>query len=61
MIHDRTDPTLAELADGGDVMVFSIGYRLAPENPYPSGPEDVSPVFFPIYTMIERPKSHETS
>lgn len=34
------DPLLKVLADEGNVIVFAIGYRLAPENPYPAGPED---------------------
>ena len=34
------DPLLRDLAEGGDLVVFSVGYRLAPEYPYPAGPED---------------------
>ena len=36
----RQDPLLKRIADGSNVAVISIGYRLAPENPYPKGPED---------------------
>jgi acetyl esterase/lipase len=31
---------LQQYADVGDLAVLSVGYRLAPENPYPKGPED---------------------
>ena len=27
-------------ADAGDLAVLSVAYRLAPENPYPQGPQD---------------------
>ena len=36
----RQDALLKRVADGSNVAVISIGYRLAPENPYPKGPED---------------------
>ena len=38
--HGRQDPLLKRIADGSNVAVISIGYRLAPENPFPKGPED---------------------
>lgn len=35
-----TDTQLQEYADFGDLAAISVGYRLAPENPFPKGPED---------------------
>ncbi|MCJ1228489.1 hypothetical protein MMC12_005150 [Toensbergia leucococca] len=34
------DPLLKSIANDSNVSVISIGYRLAPENPFPKGPED---------------------
>lgn len=34
------DPYLKYMADHFDVTVVSIGYRLAPEDPWPAGAED---------------------
>ncbi|KAI9719113.1 MAG: hypothetical protein M1812_003743 [Candelaria pacifica] len=34
------DPYLKNVANSATLAVLSIGYRLAPENPYPAGPED---------------------
>lgn len=34
------DALLQFYADVGDLVVVSVGYRVAPENPYPKGPED---------------------
>lgn len=37
---DEQDPWLERLADRCGLAVVSVEYRLAPENPYPAGPED---------------------
>jgi acetyl esterase/lipase len=34
------DNLLRFYADNCDVTVISVGYRLAPEDPYPAGPND---------------------
>lgn len=38
--HKSQDPMLQSLADETDTLVLSVGYRLAPEDPFPAGPED---------------------
>ncbi len=38
--HDMQDPRLAALAAATGLTAVSVGYRLAPENPYPAGPDD---------------------
>lgn len=37
---DEQDPLLWDLARKSGVAVVSVGYRLAPEHPYPAGPDD---------------------
>lgn len=37
---DQQDPLLERLADNCGLACISVGYRLAPENPYPAGPDD---------------------
>ena len=37
---DMQDPRLGRLADETGLTVVSVGYRLAPEHPYPAGPDD---------------------
>ncbi|WP_262031533.1 alpha/beta hydrolase [Microvirga sp. Mcv34] len=37
---DEQDPWLDRLADRCGLAVVSVEYRLAPENPYPAGPDD---------------------
>lgn len=38
--NDMQDPRLARLARETGLTVVSVGYRLAPEHPYPAGPDD---------------------
>jgi acetyl esterase/lipase len=38
--HDGQDPLLARTARETGLTVLSVGYRLAPEHPYPAGPDD---------------------
>jgi acetyl esterase/lipase len=35
------DPYLEYMADNYELTVFSVGYRLAPEDPWPAGAHDV--------------------
>src|SRR5882762_667765 len=37
---DMQDPMLERIADNTGQAVVSVEYRLAPENPYPAGPDD---------------------
>jgi acetyl esterase/lipase len=41
---DQQDEALWRLSQGAGVVVMSIGYRLAPEDPYPAGPDDCEDV-----------------
>jgi acetyl esterase/lipase len=38
--NDMQDPRLSRLAGETGLRVVSVGYRLAPEHPYPAGPDD---------------------
>jgi len=35
-----SDDRLQNFADAADLAAISVGYRLAPENPFPKGPDD---------------------
>ena len=37
---ELNDPLLESIADGANVACVSTRYRLAPEHPYPAGPDD---------------------
>ncbi|OJD24073.1 hypothetical protein ACJ73_04570 [Blastomyces percursus] len=38
--EEQSDPRLKKYVDATNLMAISIGYRLAPENPYPAAPHD---------------------
>lgn len=38
--HLSADALLLKYADAADLAVLSVDYRLAPENPFPKGPQD---------------------
>jgi acetyl esterase/lipase len=38
--HDQQDVLLKVVADATGLVAVSVGYRLAPEQPYPAGPDD---------------------
>ena len=38
--NDTNDPRLESIANTHNLAVFSVEYRLAPEDPYPAGPDD---------------------
>ncbi|MCJ1392509.1 hypothetical protein MMC18_005377 [Xylographa bjoerkii] len=49
------DPLLKAVADGANVAVVSVGYRLAPEHSFPKGPEDC---FDAAEWLVDHGKAH---
>lgn len=51
---DQQDPMLEALADKAGVAVVSVDYRLAPEHPFPAGPDDCEAVAAWLLDEAER-------
>jgi acetyl esterase len=49
---DTVDPMCRELAHVSGMAVLSVGYRLAPEHPYPAGLDDVVAVLTNLHEVI---------
>jgi acetyl esterase/lipase len=52
--EDGQDLVLKKIADNSSILVISIGYRLAPEDPFPAGPNDC---FDAAEWLVENAKS----
>ena len=51
---DQQDPMLERIADNTGLAVVSVEYRLAPEHPYPAGPDDCE---FAAAWLVQNAKS----
>src|SRR5579862_3515450 len=52
--HDQQDEALWRLSTAARVAVVSVGYRLAPEDPYPAGPDDCEDVALWLVEAAQR-------
>jgi acetyl esterase/lipase len=52
--HDQQDVLLKVVADSTGLAAVSVGYRLAPEYPYPAGPDDCEAAALWVAANVER-------
>jgi acetyl esterase/lipase len=52
--HDQQDVLLKVIADATGLAAVSVGYRLAPEHPYPAGPDDCETAARWLVANVER-------
>ncbi len=52
--HDQQDMLLKIVADATGLAAVSVGYRLAPECPYPAGPDDCEAAALWLVANVER-------